>query len=161
MLLLSQKLLIFRCNAKLLWKRIPSDEKQANPILGLIWNVGQKLWQRDHYSVFSLLKKTEWPELVAPFMKSLEDSFRQRSLHLIEKAYISINTTAFANLSGYTDSPEDAEKLLTTLTQEQGWLFDTSSQLIIPKRSQNQVVPLMRHEDQLQSLTQLVSFLEN
>jgi hypothetical protein len=64
-------------------------------------------------------------------------------------------------LVGYVDHPEDAEKLLAKLQEEQGWTCDSASQLIIPKRQTAQNVPLMRNEEQLQSLTQFVSFLEN
>ena len=51
--------------------------------------------------------------------------------------------------------------MLNKLKEEQGWSYDATTQLIIPKRSSAHNIPLMRNEDQLQSLTQFVSFLEN
>jgi hypothetical protein len=51
--------------------------------------------------------------------------------------------------------------MLNKLKEEQGWSYDATAQLIIPKRPSAPSVPLMRNEDQLQSLTQFVSFLEN
>ncbi len=77
------------------------------------------------------------------------------------KAYLSITSTTFTDLVGYVDRPEEAEQLLAKLQREQGWTCDSAAQLIIPKRPTAQNVPLMRNEDQLQSLTQFVSFLEN
>lgn len=77
------------------------------------------------------------------------------------KAYLSITSTTFTDLVGYVDRPEEAEQLLAKLQREQGWTCDSAAQLIIPKRPTAQNIPLMRNEDQLQSLTQFVSFLEN
>ena len=150
----------FRCSAKFLWKRIHPEEKASNPLLGQLWNVGQKLWQKDHNEVFNLLLETQWPPLVESYMKHLEEKYRQRSLHLMSKAYLSINTATFASLTGYVNRPDEAERLLVSL-QEQGWVLDNANQLIIPKQSLAQQVPSMRNEDQLQTLTQFVAFLEN
>lgn len=79
----------------------------------------------------------------------------------IGKAYLSITSATFTDLVGYVDQPDEAEKLLAKLQQEHGWTCDSSSQLITPKRPTAQNIPLMRNEEQLQSLTQFVSFLEN
>jgi len=150
------------CNAKLLWKRIPAEEKITNPILGQIWSVGQKLWQKEHAEVYRLIKNTNWPETIQPFMDSLEDKYRQKSLQLIGKAYQTINSMTFANLVGYSDQPEEAEKLLGKLQEEQGWTCDSTYNLIVPKQSStHNSSSLLKNEDQLQSLTQFVSFLEN
>nr|CAG4646624.1 EOG090X0F3A [Macrothrix elegans] len=149
------------CNAKFLWKRIPSEAKASFPLLGQIWEVGKKLWLKEHSAVFSLLRSTKWPPLVESYMKCLEENYRQKSIELIGKAYISIKTACFAELVGYTDHPEEAQQLLNKLQEEQGWGYDAATQLIMPKRPPPPKVPLMRSEDQLQSLTQFVSFLEN
>lgn len=79
----------------------------------------------------------------------------------IGKAYLSIHAAAFADLVGYSDQPEELEKLLQRLQHEQGWTCDVAARLIMPKRPVAPSVPLMRSEDQLQSLTSFVSFLEN
>jgi len=145
-----------------LWKRIPAEEKITNPILGQIWSVGQKLWQKEHAEVYRLIKNTNWPETIQPFMDSLEDKYRQKSLQLIGKAYQTINSMTFANLVGYSDQPEEAEKLLGKLQEEQGWTCDSTYNLIVPKQSStHNSSSLLKNEDQLQSLTQFVSFLEN
>nr|CAG4642845.1 EOG090X0F3A [Evadne anonyx] len=150
------------CNAKLLWKRIPTDEKVSNPLLEQIWSVGQKLWQKEHTEVYRLIKITQWPESIQPFMDCLEEKYRQKSIQLIGKAYQTINSMTFSNLVGYSDQPEEAEKLLIKLQEEQGWTYDSTLNLIVPKQSSTQNGgSLMRNEEQLQSLTQFVSFLEN
>lgn len=124
--------------------------------------MGQKLWQKEHTEVYRLIKTTNWPETIQPFMDCLEEKYRQKSLQLIGKAYQTINSATFSNLVGYADQPEEAEKLLMKLQEEQGWTCDSSLNLIIPKQSLTQnTSSLMRNEEQLQSLTQFVSFLEN
>lgn len=60
------KLTLFWCyfsrpNAKLLWKRIPADVKEANSDLQAIWAVGVKLFQRDLHEVYGLVDQVEWP----------------------------------------------------------------------------------------------------
>ena len=95
-------------------------------------------------------------------MDCLEDKYRQKSLQLIGKAYQTINSVTFSNLVGYSDQPEEAEKLLVKLQEDQGWTCDSLLNLIVPKQSSVQNGgSLMRNEEQLQSLTQFVSFLEN
>nr|CAG4647458.1 EOG090X0F3A [Megafenestra aurita]SVE92696.1 EOG090X0F3A [Megafenestra aurita] len=149
------------CNAKFLWKRISNEEKTSVPLLGQIWEIGKKLWLKEHNAVFRLLKNTKWPPSIDAYMSCLEENYRQKSIQLIGKAYLSITSATFTDLVGYVDQPDEAEKLLAKLQQEHGWTCDSSSQLITPKRPTAQNIPLMRNEEQLQSLTQFVSFLEN
>lgn len=136
-------------------------KKNENLLLNQIWNVGQKLWRKEHNEVFNLIRSTNWPENIQPYMNALEENYRQKSLQLIEKAYLSVNSATFSSLTGYLDQPHEAEKLLTRLQQEKGWTCDSALQLIVPKCSTTLNVPLMKNEEQLQTLTQFVSFLEN
>lgn len=94
-------------------------------------------------------------------MKQLEQSYRQRSLQLISKAYLTINMATFSSLMGYHDQPDQVEELLATLQSQNGWTLDVANQLISPKQATTAANSSMRNEDQLQSLTQFVSFLEN
>nr|CAG4642097.1 EOG090X0F3A [Eurycercus lamellatus] len=149
------------CNAKFLWKRIPDQEKALHPQLGQVWELGRKLWLKEHNAVFTLITSTQWPPSLEPYISCLEEVCRQKSLQLIGRAYLSINSATFAGLMGFTERPVEAEKLLEKLQQEQGWTCDPVNQLIIPKRPSALNVPLMRNEEQLQSLTSFVSFLEN
>lgn len=74
---------------------------------------------------------------------------------------MSIKLPALAELVGYVDHPEEVEKLLGVLQRDEGWTFDSVTGLVFPKKPTVPNVPLMRNEDQLQSLTSFVSFLEN
>lgn len=71
------------CNAKFLWKRISDEEKTSVPLLGQIWEVGQKLWLKEHNAVFRLLRNTKWPPSIDAYMTCLEENYRQKSLQLI------------------------------------------------------------------------------
>ena len=42
---------------------------QVNPELALVWDVGQKMWQRDFPGIYESLK--EWPEHLKPIMDHL------------------------------------------------------------------------------------------
>ena len=74
---------VCRCNAKFLWKRISNEEKTSVPLLGQIWEVGQKLWLKEHNAVFRLIRTTKWPPSIEPYMNCLEENYRQKSLQLI------------------------------------------------------------------------------
>ena len=43
---------------------------QANPDLALIWEVGQKMWQRDFPAVYEALQK-DWSDAVKPIMNGI------------------------------------------------------------------------------------------
>ncbi|XP_076303952.1 COP9 signalosome subunit 8 isoform X2 [Tachypleus tridentatus] len=58
-------------NAKFLWKRIPENVKQANPEIGNVWAVGQKLWNRDFPGVYLCLEQ-EWPEHLVSIMNVIQ-----------------------------------------------------------------------------------------
>lgn len=64
--------LIFRCNAKFLWKRIPASLKAENVELRNIWAVGKTMWQRDMKAFYTLVTKTDWTENVASIMAALK-----------------------------------------------------------------------------------------
>ena len=43
---------------------------QANPDLALIWNVGQKMWQREFPAIYESLNK-EWSDPMKPIMGAI------------------------------------------------------------------------------------------
>lgn len=65
-------MVICRCNAKYLWKRIPASVKSANAEIGQIWAVGQQMWQRDFPAAYKALVAVTWSEHVADIMKSVQ-----------------------------------------------------------------------------------------
>lgn len=60
-----------RCQAKYLWKRIPSDLKTENEELKRIWTVGQHIWQRNWPEVHAALN-IEWTIDVRDIMTALK-----------------------------------------------------------------------------------------
>lgn len=144
------------CNAKYLWKRIPSNLKVANPELGRIWAVGQHMWQRDWPAVHVALN-AEWSQDVSGIMTALKDSVRERAMTLISKAYSSLGLTVFASMTGL--SLEDARQAAL----DRGWSMDGSmvQPVKVDKEQTNFANEICLTEDQLKKLTQFVSFLEN
>uniref|UniRef100_A0A670HU03 COP9 signalosome subunit 8 n=1 Tax=Podarcis muralis TaxID=64176 RepID=A0A670HU03_PODMU len=58
-------------NARYLWKRIPPAIKSANPELGAIWSVGQRIWQRDFPGIYTTIGAHQWSESIQPIMEAL------------------------------------------------------------------------------------------
>ncbi|KAG5306290.1 PREDICTED: COP9 signalosome complex subunit 8 [Acromyrmex echinatior] len=145
------------CNAKYLWKRIPPDVKAAHEELGRVWTVGQCMWQRNWPAVHTALN-VEWSEDVKDVMTALKDNVRERVMRLISKAYSSLNLTTMATMSGMSlDEVRQA-------AIDRGWIVDGT---IVQPRKQideeqySQSDKICLTEEQLQKLTQFVSFLEN
>ncbi|XP_041056004.1 COP9 signalosome complex subunit 8 isoform X3 [Carcharodon carcharias] len=60
-----------RNTARYLWKRIPQAIKTANPELGAIWSVGQRIWQRDFPGIYTVISSHQWSETIQPIMEEL------------------------------------------------------------------------------------------
>ncbi|KAF7395215.1 COP9 signalosome complex subunit 8-like isoform X2 [Vespula maculifrons] len=144
------------CNAKCLWKRIPSNLKDANSELGRIWAVGKHMWQRDWPAVHVALN-ADWSEDVSGIMTALKDSVREQAMTLISKAYSSLGLTVLASMTGL--ALEEAQQA----AMERGWSIDgTMVQPVkIDKEQSTFTNEICLTEDQLKKLTQFVSFLEN
>ncbi|XP_076765328.1 COP9 signalosome subunit 8 [Xylocopa sonorina] len=144
------------CNAKYLWKRIPADLKSGSAELGQIWVVGQRMWQRDWPAVHVALN-ADWSEDVSNIMAALKDNVRERAITLISKAYSSLGLTVFASMTGL--ALEEARRVAI----ERGWTVDGTmvQPCKIEKEDSNLASEVCLTEDQLQKLTQFVSFLEN
>ncbi|XP_014486320.1 PREDICTED: COP9 signalosome complex subunit 8 isoform X2 [Dinoponera quadriceps] len=144
------------CNAKYFWKRIPPNVKAANEELGRIWLVGQRMWQRDWAAVHVALN-VEWSEDVMDIMTALKDKVRERMMKLISKAYSSLDLTVLASVTGL--SLDEARRTAI----DRGWSID--GVMVQPRKPDEDECNLSNEvcltEDQLQKLTQFVSFLEN
>lgn len=141
-------------NAKFLWKRIPQNIKTANADLALIWNVGQKMWQRDFPAIYESLNK-EFPEYIKPLMTAILESTRKRAFTLVAKAYSYISTDDFSHFVGMpvNDAVDAAVK--------EGWKADSQTKMLTPAPLEKAVDLLLPSEEQLARLTDFVSFLEN
>ncbi|XP_033102087.1 COP9 signalosome complex subunit 8-like [Anneissia japonica] len=141
-------------NARYLWKRIPESVRTANPDLGQIWAVGQKLWQRDYGGVYTHLNH-DWSESIKDEMTELTSVIKQRMFNLVCQAYSSIEADRFASMVGMP-----VEKAIQAVIAE-GWEYNESLKMILPKEQTiRQEVPLPS-EQQIIQLTDFVSFLEN
>lgn len=58
------------CNAKFLWKRVPSNMKQ-NPEIDAVWNVGKRLWVKDMPGFYQATNAFQWSAPIAPIMQQL------------------------------------------------------------------------------------------
>ncbi|XP_072181075.1 COP9 signalosome complex subunit 8-like [Diadema setosum] len=143
-------------NAKFLWKRIPPSVKTGDPELGYIWEIGQNMWQRDFTSskLYTALNR-EWSDSIKEIISSLQDSIRQRLFHLIGSAYTSIEADQFALYLGM--SKEQA----INAVQEEGWAYNSESQMILPKKPVPRKEQPVPSEQQIAQLTDFVAFLEN
>ncbi|XP_015114576.1 COP9 signalosome complex subunit 8 [Diachasma alloeum] len=143
------------CNAKFLWKRIPDNVKSGCQELSQIWNVGQKMWQRDWPAVHTALN-LEWSDDVRHIMHALKESVRERAMSLVSEAYSSLSLSVLAGMTG--QSPEEAKQSVL----DRGWsLDDTTVKPCKIEKEQSTPSPATLTDDQLSKLTQFVSFLEN
>ncbi|XP_041056002.1 COP9 signalosome complex subunit 8 isoform X1 [Carcharodon carcharias] len=144
-----------RNTARYLWKRIPQAIKTANPELGAIWSVGQRIWQRDFPGIYTVISSHQWSETIQPIMEELGDATRRRAFGLVAQAYTSISAD---DLAAFVGLPvEDAVKAVL----EQGWQADPSTRMVVPKKTEPPPVPQIPNEQQLARLTDYVAFLEN
>lgn len=143
-------------NAKFLWKRVPPTVKTADPELGYIWEIGQNMWQRDFSSskLYSALSR-EWSDGIKEIVSALSDSIRQRLFQLVGNSYTSIEAEQFASYLGM--SKEQA----INAVQEEGWTFNSTSQMILPKKPVPTREAPVPSEQQIAQLTEFVAFLEN
>uniref|UniRef100_A0A670HUE7 COP9 signalosome complex subunit 8 n=1 Tax=Podarcis muralis TaxID=64176 RepID=A0A670HUE7_PODMU len=115
-------------NARYLWKRIPPAIKSANPELGAIWSVGQRIWQRDFPGIYTTIGAHQWSESIQPIMEALRDATRRRAFGLVSQAYTSISADDFAAFVGLPI--EEAVKGVL----DQGWQADSSTRMVMPKK---------------------------
>lgn len=142
------------CQAKYLWKRIPPTVKNNCSDLHQIWAVAQKMWQRDWPGTHTALN-FEWNRGVADIMNSLKERIRERAIALVEDAYSSLDITTFSNMTGL--SVTEARQVL----QEKGWNLTGTTVRPVKVEKEEPSVPETITEEQLNKLTQFVSFLEN
>ncbi|XP_069790504.1 COP9 signalosome complex subunit 8 isoform X2 [Narcine bancroftii] len=141
--------------ARYLWKRIPQALKTANPELGAIWSVGQRVWQRDFPGIYTVISSHQWSDTIQPIMEELRDATRRRAFGLVAQAYTSISAD---DLAAFVGLPvEDAVKAVLEL----GWQADPSTRMVVPKKTEPPPVPQIPNEQQLARLTDYVAFLEN
>lgn len=145
------------CNAKFLWKRIPSDIKAGDEELKRIWLVAKRMWKRDWPAVHVALN-TEWSDDIKEIMVSLKCKVRERVMKLISKAYSLLNLTSMATISGL--SLDEARQAAIDMR----WNI-IDGNIVQPCKyvdeAQNNVNEFAMTEEKLHKFTEFVSFLEN
>ncbi|XP_075261281.1 COP9 signalosome complex subunit 8-like isoform X1 [Convolutriloba macropyga] len=139
--------------AKFLWKRIPVSVKSGDEMKQL-WKIGCKLWTGDLKTVYELIQAFNWSPVIENYIRTLEQTVRQNSINLIQKAYGVIKLDVFCELTGCR-SEQSAKELLSQL----GW--DLNSKFVTPKGTQNDRVLSIEFEDELSKLTRIISAIEN
>lgn len=156
-------------NAKLLWKRIPTQLKEDVPDLPAIWQVAVALMKRESGSVYGLVNKREWPAYIKKIMSMVSSRTRERVLNFVSSAYSHITLTDFQQLTG-CKSEEEAISLANSLS----WPYDEQNGIVQPVKSATSSTASTPtdesfdgspdsdySQEQLQKLAQYVSFLEN
>ncbi|CAL8091803.1 unnamed protein product [Orchesella dallaii] len=140
------------CNAKFLWKRVPSNMKQ-NAEIDAVWNVGKRLWTKDMPGFYEAASAFQWSAPIAPIMNQLKETVREKTIRLIGRAYSSIKPQDIATMLGIT-LPE-----VETLVNSRAWKVVDG--MIEPTECVSEDVPISSSEEQIGKLTDYVAFLEN
>uniref|UniRef100_A0A1Q3F911 Putative cop9 signalosome complex subunit 8 n=1 Tax=Culex tarsalis TaxID=7177 RepID=A0A1Q3F911_CULTA len=144
------------CNARFLWKRIPQSAKNGHAELEQMYKVYQCLWNNDTAGFYKVINH-DWSKHVSELMFELKEKIQQETVNLIGRAYSSIFENVFAEMTNQT--PDMIDEMCRTLNWEivQG----PQPRLIMPKHPAADKPVVVSSEDQLQKLTDFVSFLEN
>ncbi|KAJ6646475.1 COP9 signalosome complex subunit 8 [Pseudolycoriella hygida] len=142
--------------ARYLWGRIPISVKNGNVELNRMWQIFTQLYDNDMNAFFKTIN-FEWSTNVAKLMSQLKDKVHGETIELVALAYSSIFEDCLCTM--LNETPESLKGLCETL----GWEIQSGSfpRLIIPKRKIVEKVDTATAEDQLEKLTDFVSFLEN
>ncbi|XP_075046354.1 COP9 signalosome complex subunit 8-like [Mixophyes fleayi] len=134
-------------NARYLWKRVPPAVKSASAELGWIWEVGQRIWQREFPGIYAAIAAHQWSENIQPVMEAVRDATGQSAFGLVSQAYTSISAD---DLAAFVGLPvEEAVKGVL----EQGWQADSATRMVMPKKPYSAPLSLIPKEQQLATLT--------
>lgn len=143
-------------HAKLLWQRIPPTVKQEHKEISELWEIGKRLWRKEFAAVYELTRNPKWPSHLEPLVTSIVDRLRERVLILVGKSYSIIKMDELCSLLGH---PEEQTR---HIAQENGWVIDSTAKTVRPKPiSTFESDNLLGHQEKLQKLTDIISFLEN
>uniref|UniRef100_U5EKJ7 Putative signalosome subunit 2 csn8 n=1 Tax=Corethrella appendiculata TaxID=1370023 RepID=U5EKJ7_9DIPT len=143
-------------NARFLWKRIPQNIKTGNNELEQMYKVFTCLWNNDTSGFYKAINY-DWSKNVSELMFELKEKIQLETVNLVGRAYSSIFENVFAEMTNQT--PEMIVDTCKSLNWE---IVDGPfPRLIIPKVPVTEKPISTSSEDQLQKLTDFVSFLEN
>ncbi|XP_059617207.1 COP9 signalosome complex subunit 8 [Phlebotomus argentipes] len=142
--------------ARFLWKRIPQNIKGGNAELERLFTVLQCLWSNKNVEFYKAITY-DWSKAIAKLMAELKEKVQMETINLIGRAYSSIFENVFADMTNH--SPEVVTETCKSLNWE--IIEGPFPRLIIPKKPPVEKLVFTSCEDQLQKLTDFVSFLEN
>jgi len=143
-------------NAKLLWKRIPSNYKEETPELKAIWEIARRLIERRVGEVYGPIQQYEWPGYVKAIMLSLLGRVRDDVAKLVGQSYSHISVENLRRLTGLNSDQETIE-----LVNQLKWNVDIQTGYVLPSRVPCNENDKESSQEQLQKLTEYVAFLEN
>jgi hypothetical protein len=142
-------------NAKLLWKRILMVIKKDNQDLQALWTIGQQLIKRDLAGVYDSIDCHQWPAYLNNIIRELRQQTRFEAISLVTKSYTYIHRQRLQQL---TCSKTDEE--FQELIDKKNWILDDQGGVLINKTTEP-IDALVGNHEQLQKLTEYVTFLEN
>ena len=144
-------------NAKFLWKRIPQTIKDSSDSLKAIWDIGKSLIQGDYAAIYSQIDSKTWPSHLTSIMSHLRKEQQSRIIQLISKGYTAISLSDAMLMTGCTTEEE-----IIKLGESAGWKIDAPFGFIISKKVlHDEENVFSSNQEQLEKLTDYVSFLEN
>ncbi|GAB0097276.1 COP9 signalosome complex subunit 8 [Sergentomyia squamirostris] len=142
--------------ARFLWKRIPQNIKTGNVELERMLTVLQCLWSNKNVEFYKAIT-FEWSKPIAKVMGELKEKIQAETINLIGRAYSSIFENVFSDMTNH--SPDAVTETCKSLNWE--IIEGPFPRLIIPKKPPVEKIVFTSCEEQLQKLTDFVSFLEN
>jgi len=140
-------------SARFLWLRIPEPVRQANPDLGLIWQVGRQLWQRNYDALHpAVAALSALPSLYWPLVQELQVKQQDRMFQLLSKVYTSLSLDTAVRFLG-----TPPVQLLEAVAA-QGWQYDEATQILRP--AQPTCSNRAGHVDSLSALSGYILHLE-
>lgn len=146
---------LFSLEARLLWKRIPSDIKNENVELQKVWNIGKQFFTRDLFSIQPSIDREEWPDYLVEMMEHLRDETVERVINLISAVYscIHINDIVSALHLSLNESIEKVNSL--------GWRYTPQDGFVYPVKLEKDNNVEQDFDQSLANLTKYVAFLES
>ncbi|XP_055371598.1 COP9 signalosome complex subunit 8 [Condylostylus longicornis] len=143
-------------SSKFLWKRIPNNCK-GDKNLERLHKIYLAMWNCQTDLVLKLITSWEWPNELKPMISELEVKIKQTTLNVIGNAYTTIFENNLCQMTWL--SPVELEDQCNKLN----WNIEKKQNvhLIYPKRPVPETIPSASSENQLFTLTDFVSFLEN
>ncbi|KAI9831917.1 MAG: hypothetical protein M1819_004639 [Sarea resinae] len=130
--------------ARFLTHRSPPTLQDTDETLVNAKNLLRAVYNDEHTLVYSILRRTSWPEPLQPLISRYFDHFRGATLKNISSLYSSISPIDAARYLGFSFSQNDSEAAtargdpstqqeMIELLVKQGWKWDSAQGLLYPK----------------------------